>query len=199
MRKHPRQARPSTSPEARSLDLRRPGGSSEAPPPDPIPNSAVKRLSAQGTVPQGTGEQVAAGPAKINTTHTVPHHDPRLANAAPHGAAFCVDGPGHGSRVKSRWNSSRALRSTCSCWRGSRSIPGRATGPWPPDRSLSDSVAVVQRQPHQAQHRVVDPVAVHCPFRPRTLLCPHPGGAAARRLAIRPESADLKEPARQDP
>ncbi len=76
VRKHPRQARPSTSPEARSLDLRRPGGSSEAPPPDPIPNSAVKRLSAQGTVPQGTGEQVAAGPAKINTTHTVPHHDP---------------------------------------------------------------------------------------------------------------------------
>ena len=34
----------------------RPGGFSEAAAPDPIPNSAVKRLSANGTLSQGTGE-----------------------------------------------------------------------------------------------------------------------------------------------
>ena len=32
--------------------------------PDPIPNSAVKPLSANGTKPQGLGESVAARPAK---------------------------------------------------------------------------------------------------------------------------------------
>ena len=36
--------------------LRRPGGSSEEPEPDPIPNSAVKLLSADGTVSQDPGE-----------------------------------------------------------------------------------------------------------------------------------------------
>ena len=36
--------------------LCRPGGSSEKPEPDPIPNSAVKRLSADGTVSQDPGE-----------------------------------------------------------------------------------------------------------------------------------------------
>ena len=36
--------------------LRRPGGSSEEPEPDPIPNSAVKLLSANGTMSQDLGE-----------------------------------------------------------------------------------------------------------------------------------------------
>jgi hypothetical protein len=36
--------------------FRRPGGSSEVAAPDPIPNSEVKRLSANGTLSQGTGE-----------------------------------------------------------------------------------------------------------------------------------------------
>ena len=36
--------------------LCRPGGSCEAIRPDPIPNSAVKRLSANGTLSQDTGE-----------------------------------------------------------------------------------------------------------------------------------------------
>jgi hypothetical protein len=36
--------------------LRRPGGHSEEPIPDPIPNSAVKVLSADGTKPQGLEE-----------------------------------------------------------------------------------------------------------------------------------------------
>ena len=36
--------------------LRRPGGHSEEPLPDPIPNSAVKVLCADGTKPQGLEE-----------------------------------------------------------------------------------------------------------------------------------------------
>jgi hypothetical protein len=36
--------------------LRRPGGYSEEPLPDPIPNSAVKVLCADGTKPQGLEE-----------------------------------------------------------------------------------------------------------------------------------------------
>lgn len=36
--------------------LRRPGGLSEEPEPDPIPNSAVKLLSANGTMAQALGE-----------------------------------------------------------------------------------------------------------------------------------------------
>ncbi len=36
--------------------LRRPGGSSEEPQPDPIPNSAVKLFSANGTMAQALGE-----------------------------------------------------------------------------------------------------------------------------------------------
>ena len=39
-----------------SLVLRRSGDLSEEPKPDPISNSAVKLLSADGTVPQGPGE-----------------------------------------------------------------------------------------------------------------------------------------------
>ena len=46
--------------------LRRPGGPCEEPKPDPIPNSAVKLLSANGTVSQDPGESVAARPAKNN-------------------------------------------------------------------------------------------------------------------------------------
>jgi hypothetical protein len=51
------------SPERTALDsllrifvLRRPGGSSEELEPDPIPNSAVKLLSANGTMAQALGE-----------------------------------------------------------------------------------------------------------------------------------------------
>ena len=44
--------------------LRWPGGSCVGPEPDPIPNSAVKPLSAYGTKSQGLGESVAARPAK---------------------------------------------------------------------------------------------------------------------------------------
>jgi hypothetical protein len=36
--------------------FRRPGGSCEVARPDPIPNSAVKRFSANGTLSQDTGE-----------------------------------------------------------------------------------------------------------------------------------------------
>ena len=39
-----------------SIVFRRPGGSSEEPEPDPIPNSAVKLLSANGTMSQDLGE-----------------------------------------------------------------------------------------------------------------------------------------------
>ena len=39
-----------------------PGGHRKVDTPDPIPNSAVKHLSAHGTVAQATGESVAAGP-----------------------------------------------------------------------------------------------------------------------------------------
>ena len=48
--------------------LRRPGGSSERDTPDPIPNSAVKPLSANGTSSQDAGESVAARSSK----HMVP-------------------------------------------------------------------------------------------------------------------------------
>ena len=44
--------------------FRRPGGWSEESTPDPIPNSAVKLFSANGTVSQDPGEEVIAGPAK---------------------------------------------------------------------------------------------------------------------------------------
>src|SRR5471030_1945271 len=44
--------------------FRRPGGFCKVIRPDPIPNSAVKRLSANGTMSQDLGEQVAARPAK---------------------------------------------------------------------------------------------------------------------------------------
>ena len=48
-------ARGMTMMELRSV-LRRPGGHSEEPIPDPIPNSAVKVLCADGTKPQGLEE-----------------------------------------------------------------------------------------------------------------------------------------------
>ncbi len=66
-----------------NVDLRRPGGPGEAARPDPIPNSAVKRFSAHGTVPQGPGESVAARPAKIDAKHLTPHQHTRRPRAAP--------------------------------------------------------------------------------------------------------------------
>ena len=72
------------------VDLRRPGGPGEAARPDPIPNSAVKRFSAHGTVPQGPGESVAARPAKINASSLDHDNDTRRprppSDAAPPGA-----------------------------------------------------------------------------------------------------------------
>ena len=58
--------------------FRRPGGSCEGPKPDPIPNSAVKPLSANGTKSQGLGESVAARPAKHRITNAAamrPSHE----------------------------------------------------------------------------------------------------------------------------
>lgn len=51
-----RQRRPEQRPIMLANILRRPGGLSEEPEPDPIPNSAVKLLSADGTVSQDPGE-----------------------------------------------------------------------------------------------------------------------------------------------
>ena len=74
-----------------SLILRRSGGLSEEPRPDPIPNSAVKLLSAYGTVSQDPGESVAAGPAKDENTLHDQHHTTR----PPQEAAFAYPGPAH--------------------------------------------------------------------------------------------------------
>src|SRR6478609_3227112 len=53
-----------------------PGGHRKVDTPDPIPNSAVKHLSAHGTVAQATGESVAAGPPSriLCTPFTVISH-----------------------------------------------------------------------------------------------------------------------------
>ena len=51
------------------VPIRWPGGPSEAATPDPIPNSAVKRLSAHGTASQDAGESVAARPPDGNLPH----------------------------------------------------------------------------------------------------------------------------------
>ena len=53
--------------------LLRPGGHGEGPAPDPIPNSAVKTLSAYDTVPQGTGKSVAARSHQPTNRHTITH------------------------------------------------------------------------------------------------------------------------------
>src|ERR1700709_2407535 len=53
--------------------LRRPGGFCKVARPDPIPNSAVKRLRANGTMSQDLGAEVAARPAKDKEEH--PHHE----------------------------------------------------------------------------------------------------------------------------
>jgi hypothetical protein len=47
-----------------------PGGHRKVDTPDPIPNSAVKHLSAHGTVAQATGESVAAGPPSRILRHS---------------------------------------------------------------------------------------------------------------------------------
>src|SRR3954454_11523944 len=52
------------NPFASSSAFRRPGGFCEVTRPDPIPNSAVKRFSADGTMSQDLGEEVVARPAK---------------------------------------------------------------------------------------------------------------------------------------
>ena len=69
-----RQQRPDKKPSLipSYVVLRRPGGPCEEPKPDPIPNSAVKLLSANGTVSQDPGESVAARPAKHNE---IPPHN----------------------------------------------------------------------------------------------------------------------------
>jgi hypothetical protein len=50
-----------------------PGGHRKVDTPDPIPNSAVKHLSAHGTVAQATGESVAAGPPSRILASPVTH------------------------------------------------------------------------------------------------------------------------------
>ena len=62
--------------------LRRPGGSSERDTPDPIPNSAVKPLSAYGTSSQDAGESVAARSSK--------HMDTRFGVEKPY---LCSQNP----------------------------------------------------------------------------------------------------------
>ena len=66
-----------------SLDaFRRPGGHGGAPPPDPIPNSAVKRSSAHDTSSQDAGKSVAARSAKrINPSQQ--QNTPRGAEQRP--------------------------------------------------------------------------------------------------------------------
>ena len=54
-----------------------PGGHRKVDTPDPIPNSAVKHLSAHGTVAQATGESVAAGPPSRILHSPVIHTPPR--------------------------------------------------------------------------------------------------------------------------
>src|SRR3954452_18790588 len=50
-----------------------PGGHRKVATPDPIPNSAVKHLSAHGTAAPEAGESVAAGPpSRIPGPHTTP-------------------------------------------------------------------------------------------------------------------------------
>ena len=74
-------------PPSEPNDLRRPGGFCETTRPDPIPNSAVKRPSAHGTVSQDPGESVAARPAKIASIHSKRHTNsktaPRNTSAGP--------------------------------------------------------------------------------------------------------------------
>ena len=58
----------------------RPGGHSEGAPPDPIPNSAVKPLSAHGTASQDAGESVGARPPdRIPSTATQTQQSPSAA------------------------------------------------------------------------------------------------------------------------
>src|SRR4028119_609972 len=68
--------------------LIRSGGHGRRDTPDPIPNSAVKRGAADGTAPQGAGEQVTAGPDQnppISRPPTGPHQGPRPTPRPPHG------------------------------------------------------------------------------------------------------------------
>jgi hypothetical protein len=67
----------------------RPGGHRGGPAPDPIPNSAVKTPSAHGTVPQGTGESVAARSSnppstpRARPTNPAPHIPPNAGWSSP--------------------------------------------------------------------------------------------------------------------
>ena len=79
----PDAAQPRAARRRGRVDLRRPGGPGEAARPDPIPNSAVKRFSAHGTVPQGPGESVAARPAKIDARHPFTRPRPRRTRHGP--------------------------------------------------------------------------------------------------------------------
>ena len=66
-----------------TVPIRWPGGPSEAATPDPIPNSAVKRLSAHGTASQDAGESVAARPPDGNPYTQLTLTDP-IATTASH-------------------------------------------------------------------------------------------------------------------
>ncbi len=77
-------------PASRTDVICRPGGSSEVAAPDPIPNSAVKRLSAYDTSSQDAGKSVAARSA--NHIPLPSHPIQALARSKPAGA-FCVRTP----------------------------------------------------------------------------------------------------------
>ncbi len=86
----------------------RPGGSSEAAAPDPIPNSAVKRLSAHDTSSQDAGKSVAARSAKRITLS--PHSSPKRRHGEYRGGRFGVQTtpPIHPGKAPSRLHPRRS-------------------------------------------------------------------------------------------
>src|ERR671920_2067115 len=78
----PRQYQPSHTPFPRKDPAGWPGGHRKVDTPDPIPNSAVKHLSAHGTVAQATGESVAAGPPS-RILHSPVIHTPTAGWSSP--------------------------------------------------------------------------------------------------------------------
>ena len=86
--------------DVRSSVFGRPGGISGEPVPDPIPNSAVKLPSANGTESQDLEESVAARPAKDGNLFTI--KNPREARVSREAKSrrgicrggFCIFGAG---------------------------------------------------------------------------------------------------------
>ena len=93
--------------------------------PDPIPNSAVKPLSANGTKPQGLGESVAARPAKHRPKTTREQSFSRRlpARGPPAGPVRRAPGPADGIAIAA---SSRRGRQ-----RNRPGLPGPSRKPTP--------------------------------------------------------------------